>query len=287
MITRDKFPRLGERPVMKQVRRPVDVPPPVTYAVATETTSPKFAKAFAQGCGGVIGGVPVNASAGNLLPGGFASFCTPATWPLLDAAIADKRTYYYGDHAYWRRGKYYRVIKNAVQYQPSAVALARATPDRLVKEIGVTPSADWQRTGTSIVICPNSVEYMRRFGLDAREWVLACVRAVAQVSNRPIIVRQKAMVHRRPLYLDLHDAHAVVVFSSNAAVEALVAGVPVFVTAPWASTAPYGKSDLSQIETPYYPAVVDRNRFLWSLAEHQWTLDQLANGTAWRALHVD
>lgn len=277
MLNRDKFPRAP-------IRRPLDVPAPITYAVAHETTSPKFAKAFAQGCGGRIAGIPTPPM---LQPGGFAAFCTPPTWPLLDMVQREHRTYYYGDHAYWGRGRYYRVARNAVQYVPSAFALARATPQRLVHEIGISPSLEWNRSGLSVVICPNSAEYMHRYGIDSKAWTLDMVRQVATVSNRPIVVRHKAMVGRRPLYLDLHDAWAVVVFSSNAAVESLVHGVPIFVTAPWASTAALAKSDLSQIESPYYPTIVDRNRFLWSLAEHQWTLTELANGTAWKALHVD
>jgi hypothetical protein len=287
-LIRDKFPRQAVAAVaavaaVRPVHRPVDVPPPVTYAVANETTSPKFAKAFAQGCGGIISGVTAHS---HLLPGGVATFATPATWPLLDKAIAAERPYYYGDHAYWRRGKYYRIARNAVQYQPTASALARATPDRL-QALDVTPSADWNRLGTSIVVCPNSTIYMARFGVDAHEWVLDVVRQVARVSDRPIVVRHKATAARRPLYLDLHDAWAVVVFSSNAAVEALVAGVPVFVTAPWASTAAMGKSSLAEIETPYYPDLQARDRFVWCLAEHQWTLQEIATGLAWKALHVN
>jgi len=275
-VIRDKF--------LRQQRRP-NIPPPVTYAVATETTSPKFAKAFAQGCGGPICGI--GAYHKPLLgPGGFAGFCTPATWPLLDQAIADNRPYYYGDHAYWGRGKSYRIARNAVQYQPTAAALARATPTRF-RRLGVSLAPDWQTNGNSIVICPNSAVYMARFGIDAREWVLDVVRQVARVSDRPIVVRQKSMNGRRPLYLDLHDAWAVVVFSSNAAVEALAAGIPVFVLAPWASTATSGKSHLTEIETPYYPAIAQRDRLLWCLAEHQWTLAEIAAGIAWRTLHAD
>lgn len=251
---------------------------PTTYFVPGELTSPKFAKAFAQGCKGYASNVLTS-----LRPGPFAAFCTPATWPLLDQAIADGRDYYYGDHAYWRRGRYFRVTRNAVQFQPAMQDLRIARPHRL-QQVSVEVVDEWRRGGSSIIICPNSPIYMRRYGLDAQQWTLDCVKAIQTVSDRPVVIRWKSQQQHRPLYLDLHDAWAVVVFSSNAAVEALVAGVPVFVLAPWASTASMGTSDLSKIESPLYPDF--RLPFLWSLAEHQWSLSEIAGGYAWRVLHA-
>lgn len=257
--------------------RPPSTPPPVTYVVPGETTSPKFAKAFAAGCRGHM----VNTQMG-LQTGAFAAFCTPATWPLLEQARREGRDWYYGDHAFYKRGKYYRVTKNAYQYVPTERDLAAATSARFTAVNGdIHP--EWRR-GTAVVVCPNSEVYMRHFGIDAREWTMDVVRQIAAVTDRPIVVRWKAVVGRRPFYVDCHDAWAVVVFSSNAAVEALMAGVPIFVTAPWASTAQMGLSDLSQIESPYFPESSLRERFLWALAERQWTLDEIRAGYAWRAL---
>ena len=56
--------------------------------------------------------------------------------------------------------------------------------------------------------------------------------------------------------------------------------MPVFVKADWATTAPMGLSDLSLIETPYYPE--HRIPFLWELAERQWTLEEIGKGLAWK-----
>ena len=252
----------------------------MTYVVPTETTSPKFGRAFAAGCRGRI----AHPSKG-LQPGAFAGFCTPATWPVLAHAQAAGVDWYYGDHAYYRRGHYYRITKNAVQYVPSAAALAMTTGERYAT-CGPPIEADW-RTGSAIVICPNSTIYMARDGINAHDWVVDVVAQLAAVTDRPLIVRWKSHVAKRPLYLDLHDAWAVVVYSSNAAVEALAAGVPVFVTAPWASTAQMGCADLTQIETPTYPSLEARRRFLWCLADHQWTLPEIASGLAWKALQGD
>lgn len=251
-------------------------PVPVSYAVPDEHTSPRFAGAFAQGCGGPATNDNV------LLPGPVALFGSPARQELLAQAKREGRTYYYADHGFYRRGKYYRVAKNAVQYQPSLPAILRAKPDRF-HATGLTAAPEWATPGASIVICPNSPQYMSWFGIDAHAWVVDLVDRLGQLTDRPIIVRWKSMASRRPLYLDLHNAYAVVVFSSNAAVEALTHGVPIFTLAPWASTVSLARTSIDQIESPYYPD--HRIQFLWKLAMRQWTMQEIADGLAWKGLH--
>ncbi len=266
---------------------PFPLTPPTTYAVQTEKTSPKFAAAFARGCHG-----PVTGDHSTLLPGDFAAFCTPPVWPLLAQAQAEGRDWYYGDHGLFRRFQYYRVARNA--YQPngvSPVVLTRgryptepARPDRFLA-LRITLAPAWQSSGTAIVICPNSLIYMARYGLDAHAWVTDLVRQIGEVSDRPIVVRWKAYADRRPLYLDLHDAWIVVVFSSASAIEALAAGVPVCTLAPWASTASMGITSIHNVEHPHYPSLAERDQFLFNLAAQQYTLSEIADGLAWRTLH--
>lgn len=263
--------------VIAPIRRRATATPPITYVAAGETTSPKFAPAFAAGCRGVT--APV---AGGLRDGDFAAFCTPSTWPLLAAAQRDGRTWYYGDHAFYRRGRYYRVTMNAYQYQPSLQAIARATPDRF-RALHIEMAPTWKKQGTAVVVCPNSSVYMAQHGINAHEWTMDCVRQISQATDRNIIVRWKVQAGRRPIYRDLDDAWAVVTYNSACAVDALLVGVPVFVLCPWATTARMGLSDLSKIESPVYPE--SRQQFLWELANHQWTLPEIAAGYAWEALH--
>jgi hypothetical protein len=256
-------------------------PPPVSYAVPGERSSPKFAAAFAAGCGGRAVNMP-----SALQPGDFAAFCTPPLWDHLRTAQQTGRNWYYADHAFFtpRRGKYFRVTKNAYQYQPSVGDLRAATPDRfLAQHVDLWP--DWRRNngGSAIVICPNSVPYMARFGIDAQRWTLDIVKQLGQLTDRPLIVRWKTQAARRPLYVDLHDAWAVIVYDSASAIEAIVAGVPVFVLAPHATTRMMGCADLTQIESPVFPD--GREQFIWALAEHQWTLPEIAEGRAWKTLH--
>ncbi len=257
--------------------------PPTAYAVPHERSSPRVAEAWSVGCCGV-------ATDENRLIDDrpIALFGSPERVELVAEAKRQGRDIYYVDHGYWRRSKQFRISKNRMQsYVDTQMVIDKynaltpgeklRTPERFA-DMKADIAPEWNR-GASIIICPNSPAYMAWFGIDAKQWTLDVARQVAQHTDRPIIIRWKKNASLRPFYLDVHDAHATVVFSSGAAVESLSYGVPVFVLADWATTAPMGLADLSQIETPYYPE--HRIPFLWELAERQWTLDEIRSGYAW------
>jgi hypothetical protein len=81
----------------------------------------------------------------------------------------------------------------------------------------------------------------------------------------------------------LRDCWALVTWSSAAANEALLAGVPVFTAADCAA-ALLGRTDFSKIEVPVYP----EGRTVWAaaLAGQQWSLDEFRHGVAWRTLQA-
>jgi hypothetical protein len=111
------------------------------------------------------------------------------------------------------------------------------------------------------------------------DWLEQAVAALKQATSRPLRIRQKN--EARPLAQDLAGAWALVTHMSCAAVEALIAGVPVFCTdrssAGWLCS-----GGLDRIETPSYPP--RREEWAALLANNQWTLDELRAGVAWRAL---
>jgi hypothetical protein len=109
--------------------------------------------------------------------------------------------------------------------------------------------------------------------------VTATIRAH---SDRTIRVRWKTQATETPIQVDLEGAWAVVVFSSAAALDALIEGIPVFVLAPFAAASRMGLPDLTRIESPVYPD--DREPFLHVLANQQWTMAEIYKGQAWAAL---
>lgn len=241
--------------------------PPVSYAVQGEMTSPKFARAFAAGCGGRVSFADV------LEPGEVAIFGSPQRWRMIQQAMAEGRCCY-ADHGYFGRGAFLRITRNALQHDGTGIYHQRRF---LTFGIPVQP---WRKTGRHIVLCPNGAEYFALFGIDVQQWIASVKADLAQYTDRQVIVRWKRS--ETPLAADLVDAWAVVAYSSNAAVEAVLAGVPVFVLAPFAAAARMGLSNLSQIEQPIYPD--GRWSFAAALAANQWTLEEIAGGVAWREL---
>lgn len=203
-------------------------------------------------------------------------FGSPVLWGVLQTAIREGRTWYYGDHAYLGRGKYYRITVDAYQYQGAL----DGTPHRF-KALN-RPIRPWNKTGRHILICPNSEVHYRLHGLNMSQWIDGVRLAIQRHTDRPIRVRMKR--DARPIQDDLVDAFAVVTYSSASALDALIAGIPVFVLAPFAAAHRFGLSDLHQIESPIYPD--GRERLLWTLANHQWTLAEMRSGAAWRDLHA-
>lgn len=244
---------------------------PVSYYAPTEVTSPKVGLAFARGCGGTVSDDPEE-----LFPGPVALFGSPSRWPILRQAQAEGRDWYYIDHGYFGRKTYYRITKNAYQHD----GLGSACPDRF-KKFGrqVQP---WRKTGSHILICPNSAIYFGLHGLDVDAWLANVTQQIRQHTDREIRVRWKTQQWTRPIDEDLADCWAVVVFSSAAALDALIVGVPVFVLAPFAAGSRMGLSDLSRIEQPIYPE--GREPFLWNLADQQWTVTEIYKGMAWNVL---
>jgi hypothetical protein len=241
---------------------------PVSYIGGLDGTSPRWCRAFDQGCGG---GVQL---LGELSPGPVAMFGHEALEPLLRRAQADGRTWYYGDHAYFGRGRFFRCTRNAMQHAGVA-----GDPDpRRFLSFGI-PVKPWRNSGSHIVLCPNSESFLARYGVP--NWVDETIAALKAATDRKIVLRWKNDAARRPLAADLVDAWAVVTFTSNSAVEAVLAGVPAFCTAPCAAAAMSG-ANLQAIEAPVMP----NGRLEWAarLANNQWTLEEMAAGQLWRAI---
>lgn len=203
-------------------------------------------------------------------------FGSPHVWHILARARAEGRTWYYGDHAYFGRFRFYRITRDAYQHGGCG-----QSDGKRLKALGLR-LAPW-KTGREILVCPPDDMFGALHGFDSRKWLAKTLRALAAATDRPVRVRHRAGAESNPVTLakNLASAHALVTHSSNAAVEALCMGVPVFVTAPCAARA-MAESDLSRIEAPYYPD--DRKRWAGVLADNQWTLDEIRRGMAARKL---
>lgn len=247
--------------------------PPTSYVALGEKTSPRWCMAFRTGCGGDIVGRDT------LAPGDVALFGSPKLWPILSAARAAGRAWYYGDHAYFPhlRGRYYRITRNAYQHDGDGAA-----PLALLDQHGVTV-APWTLTGEHVLVCPPSRTFAGLMGFDAQQWLLETYAAIRAHTDRPIRIREKPADRSAvpPLGVDLAGAWAVVTYMSAAAVEAVLAGIPAYVLGPAAARS-LGNTDLATIEAPV--RAEGREQWAANLLAQQWTLDEMRRGQAWAVL---
>lgn len=208
--------------------------------------------------------------------------CHPETRGMADQWKDRGRTFIYWDRGYARRifatwlpratdgSGYYRWTIDAFQMQA-----IRNVPDDRWKALN-TPVAPWSKGGRHIVIAAPTATYTAFHRTE--RWTDEVVNSLAKLTDRPLMIRAKES--KRPLPEDLKGAHALISHQSNAAVEAVIMGCPVFVDSGSAA-ALVGKTDLKEIEAPVYP---DRQPWLNSLAYSQFSENELVDGTLWRLI---
>ncbi len=224
---------------------------------------------FAAGCGGrIVSARPLDT--------GIAAFygVTAHLKPLIAQAQSDGREWYYIDNAYFGRLRYWHVTRNSFQH----CGVGRGDWARLLA-LGLRMHP-WRKGGRHILVCPQSDPFMRLVaGTPAAAWLRHVQAALRRTTDREIRVRGKRDL--RPLSADLSRCHALVTHTSNAAVEAVCTGVPVFTTGQCAASI-MGRSNLGHIEAPAYPD--GREHWAAVLAANQWTATEMRSGLCWRAL---
>lgn len=249
--------------------------PPVFYTTPGREPPEVVGRAFCEGCGGQY-------RESRLIENAPAVFYGLSKFTVTVHRAASERGYdwYYIDNGYFRPGHYdgyYRVTKNAAQHDGSG----KASPARW-DSLGLTIEP-WKRDGRHVLVIGQSRTYFDLRGMRGGNWLWDTLAAIGNATDRPIVVRPKPTMRtlrKRPVATDLEDAWCVVAHTSNVAVEAVQAGVPVFVTGDCAA-ASMSETDLAKIETPVYP---DREQWAWNLAANQWTLDEFRTGKCWRDL---
>lgn len=186
----------------------------------------------------------------------------------------------YMDNAYFGRGQYFRVTRNAVQHD----GVGDSDGHRW-RALGLS-LAPWRPPGRHILVCPQSDQWHQwMMGAPLDVWVADVVHQLRQHTDRPIVIRRKPQIGRereadavleaeRQLLEAFEDCHAVVVHQSGVGIQAALHGVPVFATGAGA-VSPVACAALSKIETPLRP---ERLRWAQVLADNQWTWPEIHSG---------
>lgn len=248
------------------------------YPTAGKGKARVICQAFVDGAGGRL--APAN---DKLLPGSAAFYgITPDLVDVWQQVLDVGRPWYYIDNAYFDRCRahHFRVARNGLQ--PNTLP----APDfARLKAAGVTVRP-WRRAGRHVLVVCQSDWYMRGVAGwpgGGEAWLNAVLARLKALTDRPVQVRPWSDKFRPDfLFSDqLRGAHAVVAHTSAAAVEALLAGVPAFLTGPCVAS-PMADHDLGNIEDPRLPD--GRDEWAACLAAGQWTLDEMRAGHAWRAM---
>ena len=205
---------------------------------------------------------------------------------------ADGRAFRYMDTGYFgnrpsaqnpRGWKWYhRIVDNDLQHG-DIVMQSSDRWDRL--GIRISP---WRRNGRNIVIAMPDEKACLFYDTTPDAWLASIERQIAGKTDRPIIVRQRvadpdSRTRDPATSFDAvlrGDTFAVITFNSTAATEAVLAGIPAFVTAPCNAARPVANLDLARINDPWYPDADLVRAWACHLAYGQFHISELEDGTA-------
>jgi hypothetical protein len=206
-----------------------------------------------------------------------AGMFTPDNYHFLNSALRCNRNFLYADHGYFHRGRFFRLTFN--DYQHSTLG---ASDGKRWKNLGIEIKS-WKKNGTKILLAPQSDQFFRIHGTSQGQWIRETTDKLRSYTDREIIVTRKVASNAEDNFrASLDDVFAVVVFTSVAGLYATVEGVPCFATQDCAS-AKFGDMKLENVESPTY--VENRLEKLSVLADNQWTLEEISNGSAWKSIY--
>lgn len=202
----------------------------------------------------------------------------------------------YVDLGYWGRkdgGRFSGYHKMVVNSRHPTDYFQKIAHDSKRADLFRLSPLPWKRRGEHILITGMGPKGANAEGYRPGEWEAMAVEQIRKVSNRPIVYRPKpnwANPDRLPgarmapsgqsLEQALVGCHAVVAHHSNAAIEAIVAGVPAFIVE--GAAVPMAKTNLAEIEKPAYPE--GRRQWVNDLAYTQWSIAEMQSGAAWAYL---
>lgn len=171
------------------------------------------------------------------------------------------------------------------------------TDDR-AKSLGLSLKP-WRKNGDYILICGQHDKSLQWQGMPRMsKWVMDTIEKIQEHSSRPIIFRPhprcqlheiehqyKNVYRQQPLRIEgtyddfnlsFANAHAVVSYSSNPGPQAIIAGIPAFVsTSSLAYDAANDIDFLHDIEEPLRP---ERQQWLNDYAHTEYTIEEIAAG---------
>jgi hypothetical protein len=204
----------------------------------------------------------------------------------------DQRRFRYMDSGYVGNRKnplnphgwkvWHRIVNNNLQH---GTVIKRPSDrwDRLQIKINTK-----QVRGKHILIAAPDEKPCIFYGIDQAQWLTDTINEIKKHTDRPIVIRERNPNRQARVANDLEsnlkDVFALVTYNSIAATESVLAGVPVFTLAPSNAALPVSNTDLTKIDSPWFPDTDQVHEWACHLAYGQFHNDELKNGTAKRIL---
>ena len=172
----------------------------------------------------------------------------------------------------------------------------------MAKRLGMPEVQPYRTAGRHIVVVGQVPGDSSLRGENINDWLLDTCARLRRLSNRPIVARLHPLARShevvgmhdrleelsveiddpsRPFSRTLNDAWSVVTYSSGAAVDALIAGVPAI--AMGRASFAWEVTD-HHLEKAVDPTLYDRRPWLERLAAAHWCIDEIARGEVWQPL---
>jgi hypothetical protein len=203
----------------------------------------------------------------------------------MNAYLARHPQYVYADLGFFVRETHYRICVGG--WSPHEYVRA-GLPDTRFKSYGLEVKP-WRKSGENIVIAGASGKSAATHGVRHNEWERLMSKRLQDI-GRPIVFRPKqtdpykspiggTIYDEGPLDRTLANAWALVTHHSNTAIDALIAGVPVYCETGAGAAFSCG---IDEIADPPLPE--GREQFLADVAWLNWTLDEMRSGECWAHL---
>ena len=189
------------------------------------------------------------------------------------------------DLGFWSRDKY---MKLALGDRWSPLVDRDYDDSRLRKHgVKIEPS---RKPGKRVLVCGMSAKAAGTWDLQPEQWEHRAIKRLVAAGAAPVIYRPKPTWHAaRPINgaqfdrgtdikQTLAQVDAVVSHHSNAAIDALAAGLPIYVETGIARS--LSAPTIEEAVGAEAPELEARTRFLRQVAWHQWDFRELAEG-AW------
>lgn len=220
---------------------------------------------------------------------------------LLAQHLAAGQHFLFFDKSYMGRSQYVRVSIDS--WQPLAYFRRNRPADRF-NRLGVRLQPRRQSNPNDMILfAGSSQKYCNFHDLgDATAYAEYIIAKLRQYTKREIVYRPKPSwaanhpeecqpirgTHYSHPHVEISKeiarCHLVATHGSNAAFDALAAGVPVMVLGDGLCK-PMGLGfEFERIEEPPFPSDAERRQFFADAAYCQWTNEELANGVAWADL---